>query len=467
MSHIVGKDAYKSLEERLNKFPQGAPPSETLYKILSMMFTEREAELVAQLPIKSFNVKTAAYIWKMNESEAEKILDTLASKALILDLESDKDSEKMYLMAPPMAGFFEFALMRTGGHLDQKLLSQLFHQYLNVEGDFMKELFWGSETKMGRAFVQERVLNSSNSIDILDYEKASHIIKSAKHIGVSSCYCRHKAHHLGDDCYAPMETCLSFDTTAYTLTKHEYARKIDASEALDILNMCYDYNLVQCGENVQKQPNFMCNCCKCHCEAFVSAKNFGLLVPVNTTSYIPVIDTEKCLGCGKCTTVCPMEAISILSSVINNCSKNHTKPIKQHTESATNCNKNAIKNREITNHVNVSSNKSSYKSKKYAEVNSKLCLGCGVCVKNCPVGAIRLERRKENVITPVTTVHRVVITAIEKGQLQNLIFDNQAHKSHKAMAAILAAILKLSPIHKLMASKQMKSVYLAKLLENS
>ncbi|BBK77053.1 MULTISPECIES: 4Fe-4S dicluster domain-containing protein [Clostridium] len=421
MSHLVGKDAYKSLEERLNKFPQGAPPSETLYKILSMMFTEKEAELVAQLPIKAFNIKTAALIWKVKESEAEKILDTLASKALILDLECDKDNEKKYLMAPPMAGFFEFALMRTGGHLDQKVLSQLFHQYLNVEDDFMKELFFGSETKMGRAFVQERVLNNDNSIDILDYEKASHIIKSAKHIGVSSCYCRHKAHHLGDDCYAPMETCLSFDTTAYTLTKHNYARKIDSHEALDILNMCYDYNLVQCGENVQKQPNFMCNCCKCHCEAFTSAKKFGLLVPVNTTSYIPYVDTHKCIGCGKCTNICPMEAISVTTTGKD----------------------------------------------KYAQVDDKLCLGCGVCVKNCPKDAIKLKRRKESIITPVTTVHRVVITAIEKGQLQNLIFDNQAHKSHKAMAAILASILKLSPVHKVMASKQMKSVYLAKLLENS
>lgn len=421
MSHLVGKDAYKSLEERLNKFPQGAPPSETLYKILSMMFTEKEAELVAQLPIKAFNIKTAALIWNVKESEAQNILDTLASKALILDLECDKDNEKKYLMAPPMAGFFEFALMRTGGHLDQKVLSQLFHQYLNVEDDFMKELFFGSETKMGRAFVQERVLNNDNSIDILDYERASHIIKSAKHIGVSSCYCRHKAHHLGDDCYAPMETCLSFDTTAYTLTKHNYARKIDSHEALDILNMCYDYNLVQCGENVQKQPNFMCNCCKCHCEAFTSAKKFGLLVPVNTTSYIPYVDTHKCIGCGKCTNICPMEAISVTTTGKD----------------------------------------------KYAQVDDKLCLGCGVCVKNCPKDAIKLKRRKESIITPVTTVHRVVITAIEKGQLQNLIFDNQAHKSHKAMAAILASILKLSPVHKVMASKQMKSVYLAKLLENS
>ncbi len=427
MSHIVGKNAYKSLEERLNKFPQGAPPSETLYKILAMMFTEKEAELVAQLPIKTFNIKTASHIWNISESETEKILDTLASKALILDIECDEKNEKQYLMAPPMAGFFEFALMRTGGHIDQKVLSQLFHQYLNVEDDFMKELFWGSETKMGRAFVQERVLNTENSIDILDYEKASYIIKNAKHIGVSSCYCRHKAHHLGDECYAPMETCLSFDTTAYTLTKHNYARKIDASEALDILNMCYEYNLVQCGENVQKHPNFMCNCCKCHCEAFVTAKKFGLLVPVNTTSYIPVVNTEKCIGCGKCTKVCPMEAINV-----------------HHTD-----------------------NSKTASQKNKAQVDDKLCLGCGVCVKNCPVSAIKLEKRKENIITPVTTVHRVVITAIEKGQLQNLIFDNQAHKSYKAMAAILGAILKLPPIHKIMASKQMKSVYLAKLLENS
>ena len=180
----------------------------------------------------------------------------------------------------------------------------------------------------------------------------------------------------------------------------------------------------------------MCNCCKCHCEAFVSARKFGLLVPVNTTSYIPVVDTEKCIGCGKCNKVCPMDAITV--------SKN-----------------------EIKINPDLDLTEENKITKKCAGVNKAVCLGCGVCVKNCPVGAIKLERRKEQVITPVTTVHRVVLAAIEKGQLQNLIFDNSAYKSHKAMAAILAVILKLPPVHKLMASKQMKSVYLAKLLENS
>jgi hypothetical protein len=54
--------------------------------------------------------------------------------------------------------------------------------------------------------------------------------------------------------------------------------------------------------------------------------------------------------------------------------------------------------------------------------------------------------------------------AIERGKLQNLIFDNQAHWNHRAMAAILGAILKLPPVKQIMASRQMKSVYLDKLL---
>ncbi len=37
-----------------------------------------------------------------------------------------------------MAGFFEFALMRTRGDIDQKYLSELYYQYMNVEEDFVR-----------------------------------------------------------------------------------------------------------------------------------------------------------------------------------------------------------------------------------------------------------------------------------------------------------------------------------------
>ena len=60
MSHLVSKHAYRDLVERINQFPQGAPPSKTLYQILKMLFSREEAELVAKLPIRPFNVRTAA-----------------------------------------------------------------------------------------------------------------------------------------------------------------------------------------------------------------------------------------------------------------------------------------------------------------------------------------------------------------------------------------------------------------------
>lgn len=53
--------------------------------------------------------------------------------------------------------------------------------------------------------------------------------------------------------------------------------------------------------------------------------------------------------------------------------------------------------------------------------------------------------------------------AIEKGTLQNLIFDNQAYANHRAMAAVFSTILKLPPIKQALAGRQFKSVYLDKL----
>jgi ferredoxin len=97
-------------------------------------------------------------------------------------------------------------------------------------------------------------------------------------------------------------------------------------------------------------------------------------------------------------------------------------------------------------------------------VNEDICLGCGVCVRACTAKALSLAPRPGRVITPVNSTHRAVVMAIERGKLQNLIFDNNALASHRAMAAVLGVILRLPPIKQAMASRQMKSRYLAKLL---
>lgn len=417
MSHHSHRSGYAELTDRLNRSPQGAPPSESLHKILKILFSEREAELIALLPIKPFTAEKAAEIWKLDQTLARNILEDLAGRAMLVDIEMN--GQTTYVLPPPMAGFFEFSMMRTRGDIDQKALAELFYQYLNVEEDFIKALFVDGETQLGRVFVQEPMLSSENALHVLDYERASEVIRTASHRAISTCYCRHKMQHVGRDCDAPKEICMTFNTSAASLSRHGHARPVDTAECLDLLDQAQEHGLVQFGENVRERVNFICNCCGCCCEAMIAARKFGTLHPVHTTNFLPVVDEDACNGCGKCASSCPVEAMSI-----------------------------------------VSANDPHQPKRRKARVEENICLGCGVCVRACPEKSLSLTDREKRVITPLNSVHRTVVMAIERGKLQHLFFDNRVLWNHRALAAVLGVILKLPPVKQIMASTQVKSRFM-------
>ncbi len=417
MAHRINQSNYSRLVDRLNRFPQGAPPSDLLFKILNQLFSEEEAGLVSLLPIRPFAKEKAAKCWKMNSSKAKKILDDLAGRAILVDIE--QQGEILYVLPPPMAGFFEFSMMRVRRDVDQKVLSELFYQYLNVEEDFVKDLFTLGETQLGRTFVHEPALSNENALQVLDYERASNIIKTANPMGISICYCRHKMHHIGRACDAPLDICMTFNTAASSLINHGFAREVDVKEGLDLLQTAYDNNLVQFGENVRERVNFICNCCGCCCEAMLAAQRFGILNPVHTTNFIPEVNEITCNGCGKCVEICPVKAMGL-----------------------------------------VTANDPKKPRLKKARLDTSLCLGCGLCVRVCPFESISLKPREIRVITPLDTLHKAVVMAIERDKLQDLIFDNQVLFSHRALAGVFGVILKLSPVKKFLAMKQIKSRYL-------
>ncbi|SHH75893.1 4Fe-4S binding protein [Clostridium grantii] len=415
MAHLTGRTGYKELIERYNRFPQGAPESESLYEILKVMFTHEEASLVSLLPIKPFSVKSASKIWKKSEEDTFNILNGLAEKALLLDMNDTK--EQKYVVPPPMIGFFEFALMRTGGHFDQKLLSELFHQYLETEEDFMRKLL-SLKTPIGRILVNEKAVKQSDEVYVLDYERATKIIENAESIGVSRCYCRHKAEHLGENCDAPQEVCLSINNLSHSLSKYGYAKLITKENALEILELSYKHNLIQFAENVKDDVGFICNCCTCCCMALKGASKMGVPQTISSSNFIATMN-DKCVSCKKCVEACPVGC---------------------------------FKTEKIDD-------------KEKVIFDSTLCLGCGVCERVCKLNAIEMIQREKRIFTPVNTVHKLVLEAIETDTLHNLIFDNQAMASHRFMTAFTGAFLKLPPVKQMLVSEKFQSKYLMKLIE--
>lgn len=58
MSHLSMRSEYIGLVDRLNKFH----PFKTLYEILKLLFTEKRAHMVSQLPIRPFTAHKVSKI---------------------------------------------------------------------------------------------------------------------------------------------------------------------------------------------------------------------------------------------------------------------------------------------------------------------------------------------------------------------------------------------------------------------
>jgi Pyruvate/2-oxoacid:ferredoxin oxidoreductase delta subunit len=410
MGHVTS-ESYKRLQKRLDDSPQGAPASDALFKILEILFTEKEAEYVSVLPISLFTVKEAAKLWNKTEEESKKILDKLAGKGILFDFE--KGDTQAYLLAPPVVGFFEFSLMRTDGKFNRKVLSELYYQYINTEEEFMKRNF-GLDTPIYRVLVQEDAVQKKDKSVILDYEMASHLIKTASCITVGNCYCRHKMEHVGKECDKPQKVCLSLNLAAKSLAKHNIAKKISKKEALEILDKCIDLGLVQMGDNIQEGVGWICNCCGCCCEGLQAYKKMGYKSRIHS-NFLAENNQKKCKGCGVCKKRCPVNAISM---------------------------------------------KGKKGKKKTAKVDYNRCIGCGVCTRFCLPKSIKLERRENIKFVPVNSFERYVINGIETGKLQNIIFDNYTLWTHDVLREFISIIMSLDPTKKMSALNQLKSKFM-------
>jgi formate hydrogenlyase subunit 6/NADH:ubiquinone oxidoreductase subunit I len=183
-----------------------------------------------------------------------------------------------------------------------------------------------------------------------------------------------------------------------------------------------DLGLVLNADNVQRKVTFMCHCCGCCCNVLRGITQHGYPNAVVTSNYIADSDRALCSGCGICSRSCPIQAISRTPDPEPRFRK-FGRPV----------------------------------------IDKDLCIGCGVCTLRCKPGAMKLHKRPQRVLHPETTFERIILQCLERGTLQNQLFDNPASLTHAFARACLGGFLRLTPVKRALMSETLRSRFLGTL----
>jgi NAD-dependent dihydropyrimidine dehydrogenase PreA subunit len=412
---------YRQLQQRLDRMPTGAPDSETLRRILRLLFTPEEAELAAQVPSLSSVAALAGRVGR-EVQDLQATVDDLARRGLVIDLEHH--GERWVALAPVVIGFFEFTFMRVRDDAPMVELARLFDDYLFADPDhtFAHAVFRGS-VQVGRSMVREETLPDEPPTEVLDWERATRVVADAETVSVALCPCRHHAQLLGRGCDAPLRTCMSFGGAAEAMIRAGISERITNEEGLDILAEAKAAGLAQTADNVQEDITYLCNCCGCCCGMMQAITRAGIHHAIVSSNWVAATDHDLCRGCRSgCVEACPAEAI-----------------------------------------VRVDS-EGRGRRRYWTVVDPERCLGCGVCVDACRFEARTMIPRERRVFTPATTLDRMAAMAIERGKLGDLLVDTLAGAGPHALARVLQ-VLERSPVGEAVrAIEPLRSVYLRSLL---
>lgn len=412
--------SYRRLQQRLDRMVTGAPDAPALRAILRLLFSPDEAELAARMPTLCSVRSLAARVGRP-AGELEATITSMARRGLVVDLEHR--GERWVMLAPVVIGFFEYTFMRVGPDTADQRLVELFDAYLYGDPDreFAHAVFRGS-VQVGRSMVREEALPEDSEVEVLDWERATAVVRGARSIAVAPCPCRRHAELSGHGCGAPVRTCLSFDAAADALVRMGLAEPVGTAEGLDILAESKRAGLAQTADNVRRGVSYLCNCCGCCCGMMQSIRGAGITDAIVSSNWVADTDFSACRGCKKCSRRCPVDAISIVD--------------------------------------NGGQGRRPY----WSVVDPDRCLGCGVCADVCRWGGRVMVPRPRRVFTPETTVDRVIAMAVERGKLGDLLVDTVTGAGPRAAARVLQVLERTPPAAAVRAIEPLRSVFLRGLL---
>jgi ferredoxin len=344
-TELSQKNGYKLLAERLDALPNGFPPTDdgAELRLLAKLFTEEEANLVAQLRLALETSKEIAARLGLDSKELRLTLKDMAKRGLIAAGRTDRGLG--YGLMPFAIGIYEFQF------------DTIDEEFARLFEDYYQKAF-GQSVNWQPALTRVVPVGETVQVDmeVRPYESVMGIIDSAQAYAVVDCICRKQQALVGNPCNHPLDVCMMLSPKPGVFDRAPNIRSLTREEALATLKRASDAGLVHSVSNTQKGLDalwFICNCCTCSCAVLRSMKDLGMANIIARSAFVNQVDEELCMACGICVAACPFDALELEEVVV---------------------------------------------------VDRMRCVGCGVCVPTCPEEALILVRRPEEEVlsTPVT-----------------------------------------------------------------
>lgn len=418
MGHLIGRDIYRKLGKKIDGLSMRTPYTRAFANLLQELYSTEEAELITKMPYRPSSLKRIERITGVTQTKLRLMLEKLCDSGLVMDIWNEKRNQYIYMPVPFIIGIYEFTLMRTGDDAKSRHFANLLHAYLNDGDLYLANKTQGQQIAVMRTIPYDDPVLLNDYIQIFDYQRARAIVEKANTLAIGLCSCRHEALHMEEKkCDIPLATCCSFGRSAEYLIRHKLARKVDKKEMLDSLTRAQDLGLMLNGDNEKRSVEYICQCCSCCCHLIKSINKFGYSGILVTSGLLPVIKKDICKGCGKCFTACPVHALS---------------------------------------------RQKQQEGKKFLiSVDKERCLGCTICQRACTQKAIFMDRSDKKVIYPEDGLEKYILSCLEKGTLQNLLFDDPGSLTHEFLRTFLGAFLKLTPVKRALLSDTFRSRFLS------
>jgi Pyruvate/2-oxoacid:ferredoxin oxidoreductase delta subunit len=288
----------------------GPPICDELIAFVQHVFSEEEAGVARHLGL--YSGRSAASVARAEHrplDQVQPILDRLCDEKKVIVSSGPKD-DRRYRMPPIVPGIFEMALFSetpesmTDWH---RRFAELFESLYETgySLDYQK-----------RTTPVVRYLPVGKTIDAhpmaLPSDKLEVVLDQFDVFGVGQCQCRMTMQSLGEGCGKPLGNCMVMGSWAERGIEEGLMRQVSKKEALEIKREAESHGMVNWMMNVQSaKGQCSCSCCGCCCHALRMINEFNAPGSIAPPHFLPLLDSAKCIYCGRCVKSCPMGAIVV------------------------------------------------------------------------------------------------------------------------------------------------------------